>query len=126
MPDGNLAEALRAGVGLRLDVHAGLAHRHQGIDGLDHEEEHGGADRDEGDECVDELSVVEFAAVDRELQRGEIMATEDRCDQGCEEIAHKGCHHGSEGGSDHDPHSEVDHVASQQERLELLGHAIPS
>src|SRR5205807_5790849 len=102
------------------DLHPGPAAGGHVVDRLDHEEEHGRGDGDERDDVVEKVAVGEDAPVDPEVQRAEVgLAEYGRHDRG-QDVGHHRLDHGLEGEADHHGHGQIDHVAPEDELLELL------
>ena len=76
------------------------------------------ADDDEGDQSVDEVSVVEGGLLDGEAQAvGGVLRT-DEAEQRSDERGDEGINQHLEGSTDHDGDGQVDNIASQEEIFE--------
>src|SRR4051794_4507065 len=116
----DLAQALRARADVLVDgrLHAPALEEH--VDRLDHEEEQDRRDNDEGQQRVDEVPVQERAAVDREVQRAEVLLADDRGDERRDEVLDERVDDRRERGADDHRDRQVDEVAAQDEGAELL------
>jgi hypothetical protein len=120
--DGNLTEALGAflccGIGWgRVFAHA----RDQCVHRSDDEEINGAGGEQEGDGGVDKVADVEVAAVDRELEVGELFAlADDRSDDRSEQVFREGSNDGGESRADDDADRHVHNVSTEDEFLESV------
>lgn len=118
----NIAEALRA----RLGGGGGRATKtkQKRVDGKDDEEVDGTGDQEEGDRGVEEIAVLDDAAVDRKGKGGEIWFADNGSDEGINYVGNKGVDNAGEGSADDDGDCEVDHVAAEDEVTKTFEHEV--
>ena len=118
----DFAQALRAGLGGgRLD-YLGFKFGHQGIDWQhDHEVNRGGDDQ-KRDQGVEEVAVLDSAAVNMQHQERKIRLADDRRNQGVDDVGHQGVDDRRESGADDNGYGKIDHIAAQDEIAKSFNH----
>ena len=117
--DGDLTLAVGAHLGgglLRLGGRFGLFV--QGVDKLDHNEQHKGND-EEVDDGVDELADLDAGAAQTNDHIGKICL-EKQADQRVDDVLHQRGDNCGEGTADDNAHCHVQHVAAHGKCLELF------
>ena len=118
------AEALGTDRGLRLLGGLWVA-RASAFIGADDEEVEDEGDDQERDDRVDERAVADFAVVDREGQGREVRLTADGRDERGDDVLDKRVDDLGERGADDNRDRQVEDVAAQDERLELIDQTSP-
>lgn len=86
---------------------------------LDHQEEHGGADDEQGEHPVDEISVGKDCVMDGEVELAEVGFAEQGGDQRVNKVPDQALDHSGERHADDDAHGQINHVAAQDELAEF-------
>src|ERR1019366_3450960 len=112
--DGDVAEALGTFFGGGVRRHRLLLHAiHKGVHREHHEVINGGGDEQEGDDGVDEIADGELAAVDSELNGGEVGLTDQGRDERGQEVFGESGDDAAEGRTDDDADGKIDDVAAK-------------
>jgi hypothetical protein len=93
--------------------------RHQGIDGLDHEEKYHQCDDQEANHRVQEGPNLEFTVVDGKSINGEINLAKYTNQRG-DEVGNKSVDNGSECYTNDDTNGQVYNVTTQDEGFEIV------
>ena len=117
--DGDLALAVGAHLGGGLLRLGGLGRLSvQGVDKLDHNEQHKGHD-EKVDDGVDELADLDAGAAQSDDHIGKIRL-EEQADQRVDDVLHQRGDNCGEGTADDNAHCHVQHVAAHGKCLELF------
>jgi predicted flap endonuclease-1-like 5' DNA nuclease len=110
---GDLGEALGALLGGRVRRGFLAGTLDEGLHGEHHKVEDRQRYEHEGEQSVEERPIHELAAVDSEVEGGEVVLTEDGGNERGDEVGHESGDQHPERGPDHDAYGQVDHVAAQ-------------
>src|ERR1700733_7601253 len=118
----DFAQALRAGLGGGCWNHLGFKFVHQCIDWQHHQKVHRGGDDQKRDRRVEEVAVLDSAAVDMEDQERKVRLADDRRNQWVDNVGHQGVDDRRKSGADHNSYGKIDHIATQDEIAKSFKH----
>src|SRR5579859_1418893 len=123
---GDLAEALGAALGGRdgccFGATQSLGACRDLVDGHDHSEVDGAGDHKERNDRVEEVAILDLAAMEFEDQIAEVRLADDGREQRVQDVANQRGDDGAEGRAQNDRDGQVDDVAAKNEVPESLEH----
>src|ERR1700722_15894281 len=119
-----IAKAFRAQLGFGRRDRRGVKLNHQRIDRHHNHEVKGCGDEDKCDEHVEELTVIDDAAVDINYQEGKIRLVHDSRDEGVDDISNERVNNRCKRGSDHNCDRKIDYVAAQDKVTKSFKHGV--
>src|SRR5215469_1274382 len=120
--DGDVAEALRAGLGGRRGGHFGVEFLQEILRGHDEEEVDDRGEDEEVDDGGEEVAVADLASVNVADQVAKVGLAYESSEKRVDDLFGERGDDCSEGGTDDDGHSQVHDVATQNEVAESLEH----
>src|SRR5580704_11870490 len=121
---GDIAEALRARLHRRrLGCH-GLELREQLAERQHHQKVDGGGNEKELDQRIEEVAVLDLAAVDVQHQVREIGLVDDRRDHWIDQVGDQRIDDRAEGRADHNGDRQIDYVATKNKVTETFQHRL--
>ena len=124
--DGDVAEALRAGLGGRWrGCFRAFEFLQEVLRGQNENKVDDPGEQDERDCGVEEVSVFNFAAVDGPYEGGEVRLAYDGGDEWGNDVADERGDDCGEGSADDDGDGEVHNVAAQNEITKTFEHVLP-
>src|SRR5271163_2903439 len=118
----DFAQALRAGLGGGRWNHLGFKSVHQGIDWQHHQKVNRGGDDQKRDRGVEEVAVLDSAAVDMEYQERKVRFADDRRNQWVDNVGHQGVDDRRESGAYDYCYGKIDHIAAQDKIAKSFNH----